>query len=107
MVKWLALSFGLALCACQPNDQRVKTARQLMDEGQVLEMTQSGWRHSGCQKGNKPNFQLLVNDEQERARVVLGTQGTIISLGLYNCYQVGSRTGIERFGENAPWPGGD
>lgn len=96
---------AVALSACQPNDTKVKTARELLDEGEVLEFTEPGFRHKGCR--NKPNSDLRVTDDVERTRIVLGKQGTIISPGIYNCYRVGSRVGVymERSRKRTVLPG--
>ncbi len=83
----------LGLIACSPNDTRIKSVKQLLDEGEVLEFKEPGFRHGGC-KG-KPAYKLRVADEKERSRVVVGKQGSIISLGIYNCYTVGSRVPME------------
>lgn len=94
MTKWLTVLAVLGLSACQPNDQKVKTVKQRLDEGEVIEMNEIGFRHGGC-SDKTPNFKLRVLDPKERSRVVVGKQGSIISAGIYNCYRIGSRVGIE------------
>lgn len=84
---------AMALCACQPNDTKVKTVKQLLDEGQVLEFTEPGFRHNGCRE-EKADAKLRITEGAERARIVIGKQGSIVAPGVYSCYRVGTRVGM-------------
>lgn len=95
MTKWLAVLAALGLTACQPNDTRVKTVKELLDEGRVLEFTEPGFRHNGCKK--KPNALVQVGDDDERVRVVVGKQNAVLAPGIYNCQTVGARVGLGRY----------
>lgn len=97
MTKWLLLlaSALLGLSACSPNDTRVKTVKELLDEGRVLEFTEPGFRHNGCKE--KPNAMVQVDDEDERSRVVVGKQGTVLAPGIYNCQTVRARTSLGKY----------
>lgn len=80
----------LLLSGCQPSDQRVKNIRQLLDEGETITLTKKGERFSTC-FADSPDWQeLRINTDEERHRIVLGQQRSVINPGYKPCFRVGS-----------------
>lgn len=99
MKAWLLGLVGLALVACQPGDPHGKTVKERLDEGEIIEFTQPGFRHNGC-KEQMPDWKMRLSNQTERHRVVLGQQGSVLNPGIYSCYRVGSQVDVEIFKEN-------
>lgn len=91
---WLTFLGAVLLSACQPNDPSALSPKQRLDNGEIIEFTKAGFRHGGC-KDSMPDWKVRIADQEERYRVVLGKQASVINPGIYNCYRVGSRVNVD------------
>jgi hypothetical protein len=52
MKLWLpAMAVALLLTACNPADQKVKSVRERLEAGEVVEFTEAGYRRPSCREG--------------------------------------------------------
>lgn len=86
---YAALLAVLGLCACNPNDQHIKTVKERLDDGEIIEVT--GKMHSGC----KQSWSEIRTVTEEQKRVVVGKQQFIVAPGFYQCYEKGSSIPFE------------
>jgi len=94
---YAALIAALGLCACHPNDTHIKTVKDRMDAGEVIEMT--GKMHGGCK--NKEWSELRTVKEEQK-RIVIGKQEAFIGPKVYQCYKTGESLPLEINGKTDP-----
>ena len=83
----------LAVVGCKPNDQHVKTVKERVDAGEVVWFSEAGTKLPNCRNGaDWPG--LRGTPEDERSRIVLGKQKTVVSPGNRSCYRIGSRVAL-------------
>lgn len=86
---WLSLMALLTLSACHPADVNVKSARERLDEGEIIEYTEPGAMRENC-RTDRPAWDNIRLTEQNRKQVVLGKTISVLSPGRLACYKVGS-----------------
>lgn len=101
----LALGFVWLLSGCQPADVKTKTIRERLESGEVLEFAEPGWRYKGCKEDHADWTDLRVGPDTvkelgERSRIVVGTQQSRLSPGLFNCYRIGSVLAVSPYKYN-------
>jgi len=96
----IAVAAVLTLTACQPSDVKVKTVRERLEAGQVVEFTKPGYRRPDC-PSRAPDWTDLLVSNEIRQRIVLKSQATLPGLGKKPCYRVGSVVNIKVAGNSA------
>lgn len=101
MKPWISVvATLLALTACQPADVKVKTVKERLEAGQLVEFTEPGYRRPSC-SDRAPDWSALeVSNQEERERVILKSQASILHPGRHSCYRVGSVVNLKVFRED-------
>ncbi len=86
----LLLAALFATAACKPSDVKVKTVKERLDSGQLVEFTKPGYRRPSCPKAAPDWSNLSLSDQAERERIVLKTQSATLNPGKETCFRVGS-----------------
>ena len=89
-LKVLAIGLALFLNACQPSDVKVRSVKERLDAGQLVEFTTPGYRRPSCSSSAPDWTNLSLSDNAERERIVLKTQGATLNPGRHSCFRVGS-----------------
>lgn len=87
---WLATFVALALSACQPGDQKVKTVKERLEAGELVEFTKPGWRTKACSDRSADWVDLRITQNNARENIVLGKIKSGLNPGMYNCFRIGS-----------------
>lgn len=103
MQKWLfaALASAVILTGCQPSDQHPETVRERVLAGEFVEFTKPGY--SLC--GRSAWGDMQVNDVDERDRVILAKQQSLLNPGHSACYRIGDTVSLRVFGRDVPGGG--
>jgi hypothetical protein len=96
----MAALLSAGLSACQPADQNLLTVRERLEKGEVVEFSTPGYRRPSCSERNPDWTDVGLSNQDERARVVLGQQGSVLAPGLYSCYRVGSVIALKVSGKS-------
>lgn len=88
-LKVLAIGAALFLTACQPSDVKVKSVKERLDAGQLVEFTKPGYRRPSCSQAAPDWTNLSLSDNAERERIVLKAQGATLNPGRHSCFRVG------------------
>ncbi len=83
----LTAAMLLALTACQPSDQKVKTVRERLEAGETVEFTKPGTNTPNC--GAAVWSTIKVANKPERDRVIVGSQASILNTGYKFCGKIG------------------
>lgn len=95
-MRLIATLLVFCLCGCRPSDQKVLSVRSRVLSGNRVDFTQEGY--SLC--GKKSYSRLDLFDDNERERIVLGRQFSIVRPGHNNCYRVGDTVDLNPFGKH-------
>lgn len=80
----LALALG-ALVACHPSDQKLKTVRERVLDGDTVEFDKPGYGLCGKSAWGE----MRIFGDGERGRIVLNQQRTVVAPGHAQCYHIG------------------
>lgn len=96
----------MLLTACRPADQKVKSVKERLEAGEIVEFTEPGYRRPSCRQ-QQPDWQdVRVSDENERMRIVVGKQNSALNPGTHSCFRVGSQIKINSPGDKGNKGGG-
>jgi hypothetical protein len=99
MKLWISCAALLGLTACHPADVNVKSVRERLEEGKLIEYTEPGAMRENCRK-DRPAWDSIPLNRQTRQQVVLGHIISTVISGKLACYKVGSEVRmIERKNE--------
>jgi hypothetical protein len=100
MKLWISCAALLGLTACHPADVNVKSIRERLEEGKLIEYTEPGAMRENCRK-DRPAWDSIPLNRQTREQVVLGRIISTVISGKLACYKVGSEVRmIERKNES-------
>lgn len=91
---WFRQSFvwfvtALAMIGCRPADQSVKSVKELLEAGELVEFAKPDYRRPSCPPTRSDWTELQIDDEGRR-QIVLGYQRSVLSPGRNSCIRVGS-----------------
>lgn len=75
------------VAGCKPSDQKVKSVRERLEAGETVEFTKPGMKTPNC--GPAEWNTIKVSSKQERDRVILGSQYSIVNAGYKFCGRIG------------------
>lgn len=93
--RFLTLAIAIFMAGCSPSDVKVKTVRERLEAGELVEFTKPGYRRPSCPRFAPDWSEVLLNDQSERERIVLKTQQSSLNPGKDSCYRVGSVVALE------------
>lgn len=86
----LIVAMLLGLSACQPSDVKVDSVRERLEAGETVTFNKPGTKLPNC-GDDSPDWQdVRLRDDNERKRVVLETQQSIVNVGFRYCGRIGS-----------------
>lgn len=86
----LVTATALLLTACQPADQKVKSVKERLEAGEVVEFTKPGYRRPSCSSRQPDWTDVRLSDEAERERIITKAQASSLNPGKHSCFRVGS-----------------
>jgi hypothetical protein len=89
-MRFCLLIAALILAACQPADKKVKSVKERLEAGELVEFTKPGYRPPACNQHLPDWSDIRLRDESERERIVLKTQRSALNPGKYSCFRIGS-----------------
>ncbi len=89
MKQWMVLGFTLAMAACHPADVNVRSLKERLESGEIIEYTQPGSQRETCPK-DRPVWSNIDLPKETREGLVLGKFVSVLGAGKYVCYQVGN-----------------
>lgn len=98
--RWLCVVSTLGLTACQPADVNVRSIRERLEAGEVIEYTVPGSIREICNK-NKSDWTSIRVPREIREGIVLGKFVSVLGAGRYVCYRVGSVIDLDPSNESA------
>ncbi len=109
---WSACLGVIFLVGCQPADVKVKSVRERLEAGEIIEFSEPGYRYKGCKEDNADWDDLRIGPDStsetvlgERDRIVIGQQQSRLNPGLYSCFRVGSTIDLSPYkfkGQGSP-----
>lgn len=87
---WIVVALAMGLSACQPSDVKVKSVRERLEAGETVTFDKPGTKPSNCPTDGPGWSDISLRDDNERKRVVLATQETLIRGGTMYCAEIGS-----------------
>lgn len=94
------------LTACRPADQKVKSVKERLEAGEVVEFTEAGYRRPSCREQLPDWSDVRVSDEDERMRIVVGKQSSALNPGSHSCFRVGGQVLVNSPGDKGNKGGG-
>lgn len=92
--KSLCLFFCFCLLsACQPRDVNLNTAKQRLEKGEVISVTQNGKRLPTCPENSRDWDDLRISSSDVKG-VVLGSIQVSVTHGTFNCLRVGRQVSV-------------
>lgn len=97
LIQLSVLSAAVILTACKPSDQKVNSVRERLEAGEAVEFNKPGTRLPNC--GPQVWNDIRVADRNERERVVVGQQSSIVNAGYKFCGVIGKPVAMSYFND--------
>lgn len=87
------LALAIAVGACTPADPNIRTVRERLEAGEVVEFSEMGYRRPSCSP-KKPDWTEYGTNEKSRQRIVLRQENFLLQPGRHSCFRIGSELAI-------------